>query len=421
MAWEEGCEVGCHTNRAHARSATAVGDAECFVQIKMANISTDDSWTGQAHLRVHIRTVHVHLPPSIMDHVNDLHNLLLKHSKGTRISHHERSHVLPVLLHLRTQILQINITLVVVVHHHHLHSRHARARRIGPVRALGNETDVTMPLSDVFQVILDGEQSRVFASGATVRLGAHGREARDLRQVLVQVLNELVIPLHLIMRREGVNIRKCGPRHGDHLRGGVELHGTRSKRDHRVIQRQITIFKGFQIAEHLCLGVMLMEDGMGQYFRFAGHRGVDLSQGNVRRHVGGGDAKRSREEGRDIITSNTLAHGNANICLVHNTDIGARLRRTRLHLFARHTLARNVHSKRVKERPFRHCKPLLRQLPMRHPRQRVNPAANGLQPLGSVINRVTRRHVRQQSLGSAYITRRLVPTNVLFPRLHRHS
>mmetsp|Transcript_2252 Transcript_2252/g.3946 ORF Transcript_2252/g.3946 Transcript_2252/m.3946 type:complete len:278 (-) Transcript_2252:875-1708(-) len=276
MARKEGCKVGRHTNRAYAGSATTMGDAECFVQVEMANISTDDSWTGQAHLRVHIRAVHVHLPPSIMDHINDLHNLLLEHSKGTRIRHHERSHVLPVLLYFRTQILQINIPLVVVVHHHHLHSCHGRARRIGPVRALGNQADVTMPLSNMLQVILDGEQSCVFASSATVRLGAHGREARDLRQVLVKVLNELVIPLHLIVRREGVHVRKRGPRHGDHLRGGVELHGTRSKRDHGVIQRQITIFKSFQIPEHLCLGVMLMEDGMGQYFRLAGHRGVDL-------------------------------------------------------------------------------------------------------------------------------------------------
>lgn len=52
---------GPHTDGAHTRHAAPVRDAKGFVQVQVAYVSTDEPGGGQGHLRIHVRTVHVHL------------------------------------------------------------------------------------------------------------------------------------------------------------------------------------------------------------------------------------------------------------------------------------------------------------------------------------------------------------------------
>mmetsp|Transcript_12825 Transcript_12825/g.27711 ORF Transcript_12825/g.27711 Transcript_12825/m.27711 type:complete len:233 (-) Transcript_12825:1659-2357(-) len=232
----------------------------------MADVCANDSWTRQTHLRIHVGAVHVNLPPGLVNHVNDLDDLSLEHTEGARVRHHERRDIVPVLLHLRAQVVKVDVPLVVVVHHHDLHPRHARRCGVGPVGRLGDQADVAVSLPDRFEVVLDGEEAGVLARGARVGLRRHRREACDLRQIFVEIFDQLVIPLHLIVRGEGVDVGKRGPRDRDHFGGSIELHGARSQRDHGVVQGQVAIFQRFEVAKHLRLGVVLPEDGVGQNF-----------------------------------------------------------------------------------------------------------------------------------------------------------
>ena len=64
------------------------------------------------------------------------------------------------------------------------------------------------------------------------------------------------------MRRERMNLRELRPRHGKHLRRGVELHRAGAERNHRSRERQVARFEPLDVAQHLGLGVVAVEDGV---------------------------------------------------------------------------------------------------------------------------------------------------------------
>ena len=68
--------------------------------------------------------------------------------------------------------------------------------------------------------------------------------------------------LGLIGRCQRVNARKFRPRDGLHLGRRVQLHGARTQRNHRPIQRQVLIREAAQVAHHLSFGAVLVEDGV---------------------------------------------------------------------------------------------------------------------------------------------------------------
>ena len=82
-------EMFCDANRAHARSAAAMRNAEGFMQVQMANIRANISGTGQANLCVHVRAVHVNLPAVLVNDLANFANAFLKHAMRRRISNHQ--------------------------------------------------------------------------------------------------------------------------------------------------------------------------------------------------------------------------------------------------------------------------------------------------------------------------------------------
>ncbi len=77
-----------HADRPHARAAAAVGDAEGFVQIQVADIRADSRRAGEADLRVHVRAIHVDLPAVIVDDAADLADGFFEHAVRGRIGDH---------------------------------------------------------------------------------------------------------------------------------------------------------------------------------------------------------------------------------------------------------------------------------------------------------------------------------------------
>ena len=101
----------CNTNGANAGTAAAVGNAECFVQVEMADIRAEISGPAEAHLGIHVGSVHVNLAPVGVNEFTNFADALLKNSVRTRIRHHERCQVGGVLVHLGAQIIEIDVPL----------------------------------------------------------------------------------------------------------------------------------------------------------------------------------------------------------------------------------------------------------------------------------------------------------------------
>ena len=116
-------------------------------------------------------------------------------------------------------------------------------------------------------IAADGEQPRIFALAAGIGLQRHGVEAGDLGQHLLELLEELLIALRLLERREGMHHGEFAPGHRDHLGRGVELHGAGAQRNHRAVERHVLGLEPAQIAQHLGLGMIEREDRMGEIGR----------------------------------------------------------------------------------------------------------------------------------------------------------
>ena len=69
---EERRQVRRDADRAHARPAAAVRDAEGLVEVQVADVRAEIARPAQTHLGVHVRPVHVDLPAVTVDDVADL-------------------------------------------------------------------------------------------------------------------------------------------------------------------------------------------------------------------------------------------------------------------------------------------------------------------------------------------------------------
>jgi hypothetical protein len=72
MAGQEGNELTGNADWADAGSATAVRDAECFVEVEVANIGTDETGAGESDLGIHVGAVHVDLAAVLVDELADV-------------------------------------------------------------------------------------------------------------------------------------------------------------------------------------------------------------------------------------------------------------------------------------------------------------------------------------------------------------
>ena len=67
-------------NSAGTRSATSVRRSKRLMQIQVAHVRTDETRTGITNLRIHIRSVHIHLSAILVNNIAHLANRHLKYS-----------------------------------------------------------------------------------------------------------------------------------------------------------------------------------------------------------------------------------------------------------------------------------------------------------------------------------------------------
>ena len=129
--------------------------------------------------------------------------------------------------------------------------------------------------------------------------------ARGLAQPLAQLFIEQCIALELVSGSEGVHVGKLWPGDGDHLAGGIELHGARAQRNHASVERQIFVAQLADVTQHAGFGMVPVEHGVGE--KGAGAAQASRNEGVTtffkRRPVGQGLAAfcKARPECFDVI------------------------------------------------------------------------------------------------------------------------
>ena len=78
------------TNRPHSRTAAAVRNAKGFVQIDVADVSTNVSRSAKPDERIHICAIHVHLPAVLVNDFANVFDRRLEDTMSRRVRDHER-------------------------------------------------------------------------------------------------------------------------------------------------------------------------------------------------------------------------------------------------------------------------------------------------------------------------------------------
>ena len=185
-------------DRAHARAAAAMRDAEGLVQIEMADVGAVIAGPRQADLRVHVGAVEIDLSAMAVHDVADIADVLLEHAVRRGIGDHHGGEVFRMLLRLGAEIVDVDVAARVAGGHHHLHADHAGGGRIGAVRGGGDQAHLAVRLAARGMIGADREQPGIFALRAGIRLQRDRVIAGDVAQPFFQPLEQRVIARGLL-------------------------------------------------------------------------------------------------------------------------------------------------------------------------------------------------------------------------------
>ena len=253
-------EVRLDPDRPHAGTAAAVGDGEGLVQVQVADIAAQIARPRQADHGVHVGTIDIDLPAELVGDRADLPHRFFEHAVGRRIGDHAPGKLVGVGFGLGAEIVEIDVTVFSRSDRHHAPADHLRRGGVGAVGAHGDQAHPPLILTARAVVAGDGQQPGILALRARVGLHGKGVVAGDHAQPLGQGLHEALVACGLLHRSVRVQAGKLRPADRHHLGGGIKLHRAGAQRDHRPVQRQITVGEATHVAHHLGLRPVHMED-----------------------------------------------------------------------------------------------------------------------------------------------------------------
>ena len=169
-----------------------------------------------------------------------------------------------MLLDLRSQVVEVDVALLVAADDHDAHAGHDRRGGVGAVGAAGDQADVALACPVARWC------ARMASSPASSPwLPAFGcRETASYPVISTSQSSSWRIELTgadgVFDRSERMQTRQLRPGDRLHLRGGVELHRAGAQRDHRPVQRQVLVGQRAQPAQHRRLAVVGVEDRVRQ-------------------------------------------------------------------------------------------------------------------------------------------------------------
>ncbi len=326
-----------------------------------------------------------------------------------------------MLFGLLSQIGDVDVAVRRGRDHDHAHARHRAARRVGAVRRGGDQDDVTVRVAAIAVVGADHHQARELALRAGIGLERHRAEARNLLQRLLQLRDDLRVALRLVGGDERMDAREVLPRHRQHLGRGVQLHRARAERNHRRVEADVLPLQRPDVAHHLRLRAMRVEDRVGHEGGCspgAGIRDPGSAVGPIDRSLRCAQASRKDvDDVLDVGCRHGFVQRDANRRAVDVPEVDAGLeRRPPNRVDAR----RNVEPQRVEIGRVGLPDSERGELPIENPSQLVDAAGNRFQTLRPVVYPVHRGHVGEERLRRADVRRRLLPPDVLLARRQRH-
>src|SRR5690606_2813922 len=117
----------------HAGTATAVRDCKCLVQVKVTNISTDESGSCESNLSIHVCAIHIDLSTVLVYYLGDFLHSLFVHSVSAGISNHDSSEILRMLFGFCFEVFKVDVTIFQSLYYYDLHSCHYCGGGIGAV------------------------------------------------------------------------------------------------------------------------------------------------------------------------------------------------------------------------------------------------------------------------------------------------
>ena len=414
---QERHEVLGHTDGTDAWAAAAVGHGEGLVEVEVAHISTDHTGAGMTHLRVHVGAVHVDLRAGSVDLLDNVLDALVEDTVGRWVGDHDARQRVLVLVDLLGQVRQVDGAVGKVVHLHHCHAVHGGRGGVRAVRRARDQADLTLALADAVEVLANGQQAGELAVRAGERLEAHLLEAGDGGEHLIEVVDDLQVALGVLAGRVGVHVGELGPGDGDHRGGAVQLHGAGAQRDHRVIQRQVLRLQLVQVAGHLVLAVVRVEDALRQYVARALERGGHLTAGALVQVLGIGLDAEAAQQVHQVIGRGGLVEGGGHGLVAHLAQQNALL----VGLLQELVGVGHVHGDRVEVVGVLHVEAVLLQRQLEGVGHLVHARGDLLQTLRAVVHGVHAGHVRRQHLRRAHVRRGALSLDVLFTGLQRQA
>ena len=411
-------------DRPHARPATAVGDAKGLVQIHVRHVGTELRRLRQTHQRIQVGTIHVHLAAVLMNDIADLANPLFVHPMGRGVGDHQAGQVLRMGLGLAAQVVDIDVALLIAGHQHCAHASHFRRGRVGAMRRSGNQADLAVRLAIGFMVFADRQQSGVLALGPGVGLHADGIEAGDGPQHGFQLINHLPVTPRLRLGSKGMHAGEFRPGDGDHLAGGVELHGAGAQRDHRVIQRQILVLQRLYIAQHGAFRVMPVEYRVLQQRRLPAQRGRNtgvrtlycaIQRRNILAMLLAG--KTAQQDFNRLRTAGFI-QTHTQMISIDQAQVDTRIAGTTNDLPG---LAWHIERQGIKVVLIAAGNAAAVQTQRQNRRQPLHSLGNGAQPIGPMVDRVEAGNIGQQYLRGTDIRVSLLPADMLLAGLQGHA
>src|SRR5690625_2674891 len=229
MAREERFQLLICYDRSHSRPATAMRNTERFMQVQVTYVRTNQSRRGPANLCIQIGAIQVDKAAMLMNQITDLFDIFFIDSVGGAISDLHTPTAFTALFLILTYIFYFDISVIVIPGNADLDSRHYGAGGVGAMSRGWNDCDVALVVTVGMVVRPDGHQARILPLWPGVGLKGRFGEACDFSEPGAQFIEEFVIPFCLISRYEGVYLTKFRPGQRNHLRCGIQFHGTGSQ------------------------------------------------------------------------------------------------------------------------------------------------------------------------------------------------
>ena len=313
VARQERHQMRRDPNRAHTRAASPVRDGEGLVEVEVTHVCPDHARAGESHLGVHVGPVHVHLSAVGVNHFCHFEDRTLKHPVRGRVGDHQSPKVLAVLLGLGTQIVDVDVAMLVASNHHHFHARHDSTRRVGAMGAVGDQTNVPVAFPAGRVVRSNHHQPGKFSLGSAVWLERDSGETGDFGQVALELGEHGTCAFGLIRWAKGMQFCERRPRDGDQFGRRVQLHGARPERNHGVGQAQILVLQMLDVPHHLRLGAVAVEDRVVEVIHGTGQR---TQERFLKDHALDRAHAKDRAQRRKVVAVDALVKGNSHVFAV---------------------------------------------------------------------------------------------------------